>query len=422
MLFLKEGKKALFSFSFLLYLTAVLAMYFTQFAPDCKTVLEKPGPGLESYGSVAKEIPEIMMPNAIKGLVSEYLSGSFTAYPIGFYKEVKLKEKQKEEMAEIIRELSGITREELDNFTDFEPKGTEYIPDGQGGYILRHQEATLPEISIPEELTYGRFRELMRQADHIIGGGSRYSDDDIVGNFSTVPKSYEDALAEYQDIFEQDKITGAYARLFCDYLGIVVSILPVFLAASFAWLDKKSWMEQLIFTRRISSLKLIGVRYLALCVAAGIPVLLAAVAGQRSVMELYSGYEMDPLAFFRYGVAWIMPNILLAVAMGMLFTELTSPLIAIFVQGLWWFSSIFAGTGGLTGNIGRFTLVLRHNSLWERELFLAERNRFLFNRIFYTILSILMVLLTMAVYESKRRGSRHGFFRIPKNSCSKSEA
>lgn len=38
----------------------------------------------------------------------------------------------------------------------------------------------------------------MRKADKIIGGGSKYSDDNIVGNFSRIPKTYEDALAEYE--------------------------------------------------------------------------------------------------------------------------------------------------------------------------------------------------------------------------------
>lgn len=391
MLFLKEVKKVVFSLTFLLYFAAVLAMYFTQFVSDCETVIIRPQPGRESYGTTVKEIPEIIMPKAIDTLVTEYLYGSFEAYPFGFYKEVKLNEKKRAKMQEIICELTGLTGE-----VSFESK-------------------------ISDDLTYERFRELMRQADAIIGGGSRYSDDNIVRNFSVVPRTYEDALEEYNEIFEKDQITGAYARLFCDYLGIVVAILPVFVAAAFVAFDRRSRMEQLIYTRKISSAKLIGLRYLALCVTMMIPVVLAAFIAQMHIAGLYSGYEMNHWILFGYVLAWLMPNIMTAAAVGMLLTELVSPLLAVFVQGAWWILGINSQKE-LVGIIGNFTLVIRHNTIGKRALFLAERNVFIRNRIFYTLLSVLMVLLTIMIYEKKRRGSFHGFFHIQKNSDSQSKA
>lgn len=391
MLFLKEMKKVVFSLTFLLYFAAVLAMYFTQFVPDCETVIIRPQPGRESYGTTVKEIPEIIMPKAIDTLVTEYLYGSFEAYPFGFYKEVKLNEKKRAKMQEIICELTGLTGE-----VSFESK-------------------------ISDDLTYERFRELMRQADAIIGGGSRYSDDNIVRNFSVVPRTYEDALEEYNEIFEKDQITGAYARLFCDYLGIVVAILPVFVAAAFVAFDRRSRMEQLIYSRKISSAKLIGLRYLALCVTMMIPVVLAAFIAQMHIASLYSGYEMNHWILFGYVLAWLMPNIMTAAAVGMLLTELVSPLLAVFVQGAWWILGINS-QNDLVGIIGNFTLVIRHNTIGKRALFLAERNVFIRNRIFYTLLPILMVLLTIMIYEKKRRGSFHGFFHIQKNSGGQSKA
>lgn len=401
MLFLKEIKKVVFSLTFLLYFAAVLAMYFTQFVPDCEMVIIRPQPGRESYGTTVKETPEIIMPKAINALVTEYLCGSFEAYPFGFYKEVKLNEKKKAKMQEIICELTGLTGEELDGFTDFET-----------------EESVLFYVS--DELTYERFRELMRQADAIIGGGSRYSDDNIVRNFSVVPRTYEDALEEYNEIFEKDQITGAYARLFCDYLGIVVAILPVFVAAAFVAFDRRSRMEQLIYTRKISSAKLIGLRYLALCVTMMIPAVLAAVFAQMHIASLYSGYEMNHWILFGYVLVWLMPNIMTAAAVGMLLTELASPLLAVFVQGAWWILGINS-QNDLVGIIGNFTLVVRHNTIGKRALFLAERNVFIRNRIFYTLLSVLMVLLTIMIYEKKRRGSFHGFFHIQKNSDGQSK-
>ncbi len=94
MLFLKECRKILFSLTFILYFAAMLAMYFTQFHSDCDKTIYEPQPGQTDYGMIEKEVPEILMPAAAESLVREYLSDSFSAYPIGFYKEVKLNKRK----------------------------------------------------------------------------------------------------------------------------------------------------------------------------------------------------------------------------------------------------------------------------------------------------------------------------------------
>ncbi|MDE6087389.1 MAG: hypothetical protein K2G25_03290, partial [Oscillospiraceae bacterium] len=120
MLFLKECKKILFSLTFVIYLVAVVGFYITQFRPDGREPIPQPMPGLEDYGTIAKEVPEILMPAAADGLLTEYLRGYYTAYPIGFIKKVKLSEKKSTRIAEIITEITGISRQELDDFTDFD--------------------------------------------------------------------------------------------------------------------------------------------------------------------------------------------------------------------------------------------------------------------------------------------------------------
>lgn len=418
MLYLKECKKVIFSLTFLIYAVVVFLMYSSQFDYDNREPLERPVQGLADYGMVAKEVPEILMPAAIEGLVEEYLSGSFNAYPYGFIKYVRLKEDEKSDMAEIIYELSGITPEELNSFENYEPGG--YIMD-ENGYII-YSEPNLPAINIPDDLTYEHFRELMDEADRIIGGGSRYSDSYIVGNFSLVPKTYEDALEEYNLFFTEDHIIGGYARLYCDYLGIVVAILPVFVAASLTGLDKKSHMEQLLYTRKISSMKLIITRFLALISVMMVPVLLTAFDAYIDIKALYPENDLNVMILLQYVFCWLGPNLTAAAAMGMLVTECTSGLVAIFVQGAWWFYSIFASTGGLTGAIGKFTFVMRHNNLLKYDIFIAQMDDIIFNRIFYTVLSIIIVLLTVFIHSQKRRGFFNGMGIFVKNIKRKSKA
>ena len=419
MLFVKECKKVLFSLTFLVYFLTVLAMYFTQFHSDNREAFERPVSGSNDYGMISKEIPEILMPAAVDSLVSEYLSGSFTAYPYGFIKYVRLTEKKKTQIAGIISEVSGITVQELNSFEGFEQGG--YIMDENGSFL--YQEPVIPEVNIPEDLTYEHFRELMQEADRIIGGGSKYSDDYIVGNFSRVPQTYEDALAEYEQFLNEDKITGAYARLYCDYLGIVLAVLPVFVAAALANLDRKSRMEQLAYSRKISSTKLIFTRFIALVAVMMIPVILTAIIANNMVNSLYPDDVLDCFAIFRYALFWLVPNIMTASAVGMLVAEFSSGLLAIFVQGAWWFTSVFSSAGRLTGGIGKFTLDMRHNSLTGHGVFFAQWENIVFNRVFYTVISLLGIALTAFIYEQKRRGifnglqlriNRQSFKRQPK--------
>ncbi|MDE5885694.1 MAG: ABC transporter permease [Oscillospiraceae bacterium] len=406
MLFLKECKKILFSLTFVIYLVAVVGFYITQFRPDEREALEQPMPGLADYGTIAKEIPEILMPAAADGLLTEYLRGYYTAYPIGFIKKVKLSEKKSARIAEIITEITGISSQELDEFADFDEGGMTMMPDGNGGYMPVIKEAVLPEVHIPDTMTYEHFRELMHEADKIIGGGSQYADEYIIGNFSLVPKTYEDALADYQAMIEKDRVTGAYARLFCDYMGIVVSILPVFAAAALANADKKSRMEQLIYARKISSAKLIGTRFSALVITLTVPVILLAFMASGSISELYAQNNPDFWAIPTMTVYWLLPNILFSTALGMAMTEISSPLMAIFLQGVLWFGSVMSSTS-LSGAIGRFTLVCRHNSLSDRDVFIENLSQFAFSRIFYTILALVMIALTTWIYSEKRKGGLH---------------
>lgn len=417
MLFFKECRKILFSLTFLIYIVAIVGFYMTQFSSDTEEKISQPVQGLEDYGTVAKEVPEILMPKAADGLVTEYLRGYYVAYPIGFYKEVKLSEKKSAQVAEIITEITGISKQELDIFSDFDEGGAVMQPDGNGGYIPVIKEATLPEINIPDTMTYEHFRELMRKADKIIGGGSKYSDDNIVDNFSRVPRTYEDALADYNAIFEEDKVTGAYARLFCDYMGIIVSVLPVFAAASLVNADRKSRMEQLVYSRKISSAKLVFTRFSALVITLTVPVIVLAFIASFSVVKLYPENSTDFFAIPKMSVGWLLPNIMFSTALGMALTEISSQLMAVFVQGVLWIAGVM-GSIELTGSIGRFTLVCRHNSLYDRNIFMENFNEFLFNRIFYTVFSIVIMALTTWIYSEKRKG---GFNVIRKNFTRKSE-
>ena len=272
MLFLKECKKVICSMTFALYVVTVIAMYVTQFCHE-RTPVAKPQPGTGNYGATVREDPQLIMPAAVESLLGDYLSGSYPAYPIMFYKNVKLKENERLEMRAVLEELTGLSGEELDGFTGYQDAG--YYSEGMdenGNPIVQFRETVLPAYSLPESLTYEHFCELMEQADRIIGGGSSYEVKNLANNFGRAPMTDEEALREYESLMVPGELGKSYLRLHCDYMGIDLAVMPVFVAAALWQLDKRARMQSLIYTRKSSAVKIVGTRYLALVICMTVPV------------------------------------------------------------------------------------------------------------------------------------------------------
>lgn len=359
MLFFKELKKTVMSLTYFIFLVVIMLFAYTQIGLRFEPV-QVPQPGLESYGSKYEENPDMIMPKAIEALISEFEANSYVAYPLGFYKNVKLNDKKQAEIAAILTEL------------------------------------------IDKNITYEQFREFMRKADRLIGGGSNYNDTYLI-RFGAVPKTYADAQSDYKAIVEQDKITGALARLFSDYLGIVLSLFPVFLAVAIGLRDRRAKCQPLFYTRSISSCKFIMTRYAALVIAMFVPVLILAIYAGIQTSTEYRGLAIDQLAFIKYSFGWLLPSIMVSAAVGISLTVLTQTPIAIVVQGIWWFIDINNGIRHIDGGYGA-SLAIRHNNIGHTDVFLDHIHTLLINRISYTLFAIALVLFTGWIYEFQRRG------------------
>lgn len=405
-LFLKESSKTIKSIPYLIYVIIIFVFLTTQLIPGFIKI-EKPQPGKQRYGIKYVENPDIIIPAAVKSLYREFTFNSYIAYPIGFYKNVKLSDAEKLEMASILTKLTGISEDKLIQSSGIKRSETIF----KNG-IDTVKNPLITDVTINEAVTYEEFLVLMNKADRIIGGGSKYSDL-YISSFGAVPMTYEDALLEYNLVVEKDKITGAYARLFCDYLGIVLAICPVFVAVALGIKDRSSKIHELIYTRKISSVRIVSVRYLAMIGTMLIPVLLIALYLTGLVAKKYSGMEIDILAFEKYTFGWLLPTLMLSTAVGVILTELTDSPIAILVQGLWWFFGLFRGVRMMNGGYG-WNLMPRHNVLGNTQVYLDNFNILMLNRIVYATLAMALVLLTVFIYERKRRGRFYAYGSIRK--------
>lgn len=435
MLFGKELKKIVWSIAYLLYIAVAVLGLYTQdvfrFGEDRITVPFPNG----NYGTKNEEIPEIIMPAALQELLGEFSENNYRTYPIGFIKQVKLGDREQERVAQILSEITDtdameITAEYSEGNISVDPSGgitidsAQMVPDGKGGYTISMDGNTGEEgksdeglsLTVREDLSYEEFKVLMQEVDDILGGGSSYAAQSLI-RYGSVPLTYEEAVRRYEFAKDYDKVTGGYARLFSDYAGVVVlSILPVFLAVILCMRDRQARMSELLYTRQASSLKIVFARFLALITAEMLPVIVLSYVSNMSIWGEYPGMTLDYLAPFKYDFGWLMPTAMIVTAVGMFLTELTSTPIAVALCGLWWLVDVNLGFESLQDNYGLFRLAPRHNSgamsYFRTEDFVGNLGRLAANRLLFTVLSILLVFLTVVVYEAKRKGKLHGYDKV----------
>jgi ABC-2 type transport system permease protein len=423
-LFFKECKQIVRSIPFLVYAAVLLLFFTSQYESDLVKV-DKPQPGKSSYGTKISDDPKIIEPAAVKSLYGEFVLNSYTAYPIGFYKNVKLNAGQQRKMAGVLSELTGNSADQFlhatkDVSTALTINGGNMTKNEDGSYSISSScteeadKATDSSIStVKSDLTTDQFHTLMRQADKLIGGGSFYGDT-YLSRFGEVPKSYEDALSDYNNIVKKDGITGAYARYFCDYLGIVLALFPVFLAVASGMKDRRAGMRDLIYTRRISSAKIVLTRYIAQIIILFLPVILLAIFATAQITAEYPGFKLHLFAFIGYSFGWLLPTLMVSASVGTLMTELTDTPIGIVVQGIWWFLGLFSGVAHIDGGYG-WDLILRHNTVGNTQVYLDNFSILLWNRIAYTAFALILIVGTIVVYERKRRGKWNVHLGLRKN-------
>ncbi len=380
MLFWHEFRKTVCETAYLLFVTVIVIALNSQGVLDFQNeIVTEPNPSAsQNYGTKYEENPAVIMPAALQSLYAEFRENKYQTYPVGFVKYVKLDDDKQQKIAEILSELSG---ENPDNAS---------------------------ELSVRTDISYAKFKALMQTADDILGGGSDYAAKSLI-HYGRVPVTYEEAAKRYELVKTYDQFTGGYARLFCDYAAaMALSILPVFPAVIMSMRDRRAKMSELIYIRATPAAKLLLVRYLAVTAAVMLPVLILSYGSNSSIWRMYSGMKLDYLAPLKYDLGWILPSAMIVIAVSMCLTELTNTPIAVAVCSLWWFIDINLGIQSVSASYSLLRLAPRHNagalSYFMTQDFADNLPRLIANRLLFAGLSIVLVLVTIVIYEAKRRG------------------
>lgn len=408
-LFMKECSQTAKSLTYWLLVIIMVLFFASQMGQmDMEKAPEK---GLEDYGVKPSKDKNIIMSATLGMLAGEYAEGRYTTYPIGFVKSVTLGKEEEAKVGEILKEATGLDKEEIEEKID-----EFYV--NSGGIITSR-----PVLEPLESLSYGRFEEIMQEVDDMLGGGSSYALDSL-GDNGSEPKTYEDAVKEYEELVQKDGYTGGYARLFSDYMVIILGILPVFLAVTRELRDRRANMQELIYVRRSSSMTIIASRYLSMVVMILIPVFALSIQPLASCVTYAktAGISVDYLAFAKYIAGWLLPTVMVVTALGMLLTELTDTALAVLVQGAWWFVSIFMGAKTMDGGRYGWNLIPRHNTILNYSGYQEGFSQLLSNRILYASLAVLAVSVTAWIYSQKRKGRMNIRGKISANRKSQSNA
>jgi hypothetical protein len=418
-LFFKECKTIAKSIIFLVFICAIVLFHVTQFGEVVerqineyhtneetwtgsllRNPLVKPQEGAESYGYRYVEVPEQIMSSAVSSLLLDWRINQYTVYPFGFGRRVTLNDKKQAEIAQVIFDITGVDAAVL--FDVVAEIRLEYINNNRNPYDVDYSDI------IPIIITYEEYKEKMKQVDRILGGtyGEAFT------FRANVPLTYEEALAEYNAFINEDRITGAYARLFCDYMGIMAALLSIFVPVAFLMRDKRAKVNELIFSRNISSVKFILARYAALVFMMVIPFLILSLLPSISLIRFASANNLpvDIFAFAKYILAWIFPTLMMTTAVAFVITTITDTPVAIAVQFIWSFINLtvggFAAYAGGTGNLIHYgmNLMIRHNTVGNLQYYQDNIAQIAVNRIVYAVLSIILIALTIFIYEQKRRG------------------
>ena len=383
-----ECRQILRSLVYYIYVIIFVLFMTSQMSDaDWTESLQKPVEGRNDYGTILTDDPNIIMRTALDCLSMEVKQNQFVTYPLGFYKEVVLNEEELEQVWSYLLQCANETREEIENGAFVTPK---------------------------EELTYEQFSKKMEQVTKVVGKGSQY-EQSYMKRAAAVPMTYEDAIEDYNKICMVDRVTGTYLRLFCDYAGILLAILPIFLGVTRCLRDRRTQAEEVIFSKKISSPVLMLARYLANVIMVFLPVVITAFLVQLPYQYRAEtmGVTPDYFAFLTYTIIWLLPEIMVVLAISFLITEMTGNSFAILIQVFWGIGSLFSAQT-LVGDFG-FHLVIRWNTIGQTGNYLLQKSQLYWNRGIYALMAAVAMALAVLIYQKKRKEGTTLYGKLVKN-------
>lgn len=202
-----------------------------------------------------------------------------------------------------------------------------------------------------------------------------------------------------------DSFAYAAARRFGDSFGAFLVIFSAFVIATSLLRDiRVKKLKQIDVRAGETALAAVGVRYITQVVLLFLPVLIVAAVAAVNLDKTAELNAVIPfvqrLHYFEICFVWLLPVIMAVTAVVQLLIEITENcFVGIVGQILIW---IF--TTGSTAEVGDYNscLAIRHMQFGAYEVFSSNVGALAVNRIVVVLISLLLVIATVAVYRSKK--------------------
>ena len=451
-LFGMECKKIAKSILYWVLVLALLAVSLYQYDPSVESELRRTNdPASVFYtaadGNYAEErntVPDTamehaMMIGATKLLMYNYRDNCYQYYPFGYVKEKTMSAKEQAVILQYLMELTGLNEQELagtkdgagdtddTNIGDVPITGGAFVlepgkgsTNENGQFVIRPDEwqyvpsdgassetPSQPSSSFEIQVSFERFKEIMEEVNHMIGRNSYFSWKMLkLYYFGNDMEEAPITERQHREFYEGDRVIGAFARYYCDSISLRVLFLPAFVIVDLMLRDKRRKMQGLTYPRTISSAKLICTRYAAAVCMTMLPILILPVKSLVVLMRYCGsiGVQADVLAFIKYIFAWILPTVLLIMAISLAVTALLENYTAILLAGLIWLVGNPTVDKLNGGNYGLFDLIIRHNTLKGYGRMMENIQMLALNRITISVIALVLVGLAVFVYSKKRKG------------------
>ncbi len=253
-----------------------------------------------------------------------------------------------------------------------------------------------------EEIKYKNILMYFDEIDQILGKNTIFGESYRNQYFKKV-YSLEDAKQQYKNIIEKEKLTNTYARYYTDYMTVFAGLLPAVFGALCLWYDERYKIQEIVFSKRISSFQYIFLKFAAIITLFfTVYMIIAGIStGLFTAFAETEDIAIDFFAFFKYTIAWVMPTVCITTISSIfLFVIFWNPLPSLMIELIIFFLS----AKDLYGNYFIWKPIIRFNEIGKYDYFLEHLQEIILNRLAMLFLSFLFMIICSVLYEKKRKG------------------
>ncbi len=379
------------------------------------------------------KMQENMMTGAVTRLLDSYRKNAYEYYPFGYVKTKALSGEKQRVILSCLEELTGMSEKAIngeageDSAEDFQISGggAFFFEPGQGSMNENGQFVIEPgdwkytennndiagvsqnQESGFDKVTFERFQEIMGAVDAMIGRNSYFSQEMLTlyycGNDMEESHVTE---RQHREFYEGDRVTGAFARYYCDSISLVVLGLPALVAIELMMRDKRRKMQALVYPRTVPGTRLVCTRFAASVCMVMLPLLIFPIKSLAALVQfcMEAGAQPDVFAFAKYVLLWILPTVLLVMAIGLFLTILTENYAGVLIDGLLWLAGRPSIGKIAGGKYDLFDLIIRHNTLKGYGRMMENIHMLVLNRVFISGMAFVLLAFSVVIYEARRKG------------------